>query len=239
MGTLINASAVIIGGILGNFINGSAIKKYEATLMHALGLCTLYIGISGTLAQMLKTGSDGSLQTSGTMLMIFSMILGTLAGEFFQIEVHLEHLGERIRQAVRASGEGRFVESFMANTLVICIGAMAIVGSLQDGLSGDFSMLTAKAALDFVITLIFASTMGIGAAFAAVPLVIYQGAITLLARFIAPYLSGALIADLSFIGSVLITGVGINLIFNKGIKLANMLPAMLIPVIWHLILELF
>lgn len=239
MGTLINVAAVIIGGILGNFINGSAIKKYEATLMHALGLCTLYIGISGTLAQMLKTGSAGSLQTSGTMLMIFSMILGTLVGEFFQIEVHLEHLGERIRKAVRASGEGRFVESFMANTLVICIGAMAIVGSLQDGLSGDFSMLAAKAALDFVITLIFASTMGIGAAFAAVPLGIYQGVITLLARFIAPYLSSALIADLSFIGSVLITGVGINLIFNKGIKLANMLPAMLIPVFWHLILNLF
>lgn len=239
MGTLINVAAVIIGGILGNFINGSAIKKYEATLMHALGLCTLYIGISGTLAQMLKTGSDGTLQTSGTMLMIFSMILGTLIGEFFQIEVHLEHLGERIRKAVRASGEGRFVESFMANTLVICIGAMAIVGSLQDGLSGDFSMLAAKAALDFVITLIFASTMGIGAAFAAVPLGIYQGAITLLARFIAPFLSNALIADLSFIGSVLITGVGINLIFNKGIKLANMLPAMLIPVIWHLILSIF
>lgn len=99
-------------------------------------------------------------------------------------------------------------------------------------------MLAAKAALDFVITLIFASTMGIGAAFAAVPLEIYQGTITLLARFIAPFLSDVLIADLSFIGSVLITGVGINLIFNKGIRLANMLPAMLVPVIWHLILPL-
>ena len=238
MGTLINAAAVIIGGILGTFINGSAIKKFEASLMHALGLCTLYIGISGTLAQMLKISSGEGLKTSGTMLMIFSMILGTLAGEYLQIEARLKRFGEHIRRAVHASGDGRFTESFMANTLVICIGAMAIVGSLQDGLSGDFSMLAAKAALDFVITLIFASTMGIGAAFAAVPLAIYQGTITLLARFIAPFLSDVLIADLSFIGSVLITGVGINLIFNKGIRLANMLPAMLVPVICHLILPL-
>lgn len=237
MGTLINVAAVIFGGIIGKFINGAAFKKYEATIMHALGLCTLYIGISGTLAQMMKSSSDGSLEASGTMLMIFSLIIGTLVGELLQIEAHLENLGKRIKTAVHATHDARFVEAFMANTLVICIGAMAIVGSLQDGLSGDYSMLTAKAVLDCVITLVFASTLGIGAAFAAVPLGIYQGAITLLARFIAPYLSDALIGDMSFIGSVLITGVGINLIFSKGIKLANMLPAILGPVVYHLILS--
>lgn len=238
MGTIINVAAVVIGGILGKFINGSAIRKYEATLMSALGLCTLFIGISGVLTQMI-TVAEGQLETKGTMLMIFSLVLGTIIGEFLRIEDHLTNLGERIKTAVHATKDTRFVDSFMANTLVICIGAMAIVGSLQDGLTGDFSMLTAKAVLDGVITLIFVSTLGIGAAFAAIPLGIYQGSITLLARFIEPFLSAALIGDLSFVGSVLITGVGINLIFNKGIRLSNMLPAMLIPVFYHLLLPLF
>lgn len=234
MGTLINVAAVILGGILGKFINGSNIRKYEQTLMSALGLCTLFIGISGVLTQMF-TVNGNTLSASGTMLMIFSMISGSIIGEFLCIEDHLVSLGESIKKAVNATNDNKFVDSFMANTLVICIGAMAIVGSLQDGLTGDYSMLTAKAALDCVITLIFVSTMGIGAAFAAVPLGIYQGAITLFARFIEPYLSDALIGDLSFVGSVLITGVGINLIFNKGIKVANMLPAILIPIIYYAI----
>ncbi|MDO4345538.1 MAG: DUF554 domain-containing protein [Eubacteriales bacterium] len=238
MGTIINVAAVVLGGILGKFINGSAVKKYEATLMHALGLCTLFIGISGTLSGMLVI-KDGSFETRGTMLMIFSMVLGALAGELFGIEERLTHLGERIKRAVGAAKDARFVESFMANMLVICIGAMAIIGPLQDGLTGDYSMLAAKAALDGVITLIFASTLGIGAAFAAIPLGIYQGSITLLAHVIEPYLSDLLIQDLSLMGSVLITGVGINLIFNKGIRLANMLPALLGPIIYHLFLIQF
>lgn len=234
MGTLINVAAVILGGILGKFINGSNIRKYEQTLMSALGLCTLFIGISGVLTQMFTVNGD-KLSANGTMLMIFSMIFGSIIGEFLCIEDHLVTLGEKIKQAVHANNDTKFVDSFMANTLVICIGAMAVVGSLQDGLTGDYSMLTAKAALDCVITLIFVSTMGIGAAFAAVPLGIYQGGITLFARFIEPYLSDALIGDLSFVGSVLITGVGINLIFNKGIKVANMLPAILIPIVYYAI----
>lgn len=235
MGTVINVAAVVFGGILGRFINAGAIKKYEESLMHALGLCTLFIGISGVLSKML-TVTDSGIETGGTMLMIFSMVLGTLAGELLRIEHHLTNLGERIKKAVGASNDARFVESFMANMLVICIGAMAIIGPLQDGLTGDYSMLAAKAALDCVITLIFASTMGIGAAFAAIPLGIYQGSITLLAHVIEPFLSDALIGDLSFMGSVLITGVGINLLFNRGIRLANMLPAILGPVFYHLIL---
>lgn len=235
MGTLINVAAVILGGVLGRFINAGVIKKYEASLMHALGLCTLFIGISGVLSEMLVYG-NGAFSITGTMLIIFSLVPGTLIGELLRIEERLTVLGERIKKAVGASKDARFVESFMANMLVICIGAMAIIGSLQDGLTGDFSMLAAKAALDCVITLIFASTMGIGAAFAAIPLGIYQGSITLLAHVIQPFLSDALIGDLSMMGSVLITGVGINLLWNKGIRLANMLPAILGPVIYHLVI---
>lgn len=234
MGTIINVAAVIFGGISGKFLNAGAVKKYEDSLMHALGLCTLFIGIGGVLSKMLVL-TDGAFETRGTMLIIFSMVPGTLAGELLHIEDHLTNLGERIKKAVGASGDTRFVDSFMANTLVICIGAMAIIGSLEDGLTGNFSMLTAKAALDCVITLIFVSTMGIGAMFAAIPLGLYQGSITLLAHVISPFLTEALIGDLSLIGSVLITGVGINLLFSRGIRLANMLPAILGPVVYHLI----
>lgn len=235
MGTIINVAAVVFGGFLGKLINGSAVKKYEASLMHALGLCTLFIGISGALSKMLVF-ADGAFETRGTMLIIFSIVPGTLIGSLLRIEDRLAYAGERIKKAAGAAKDTNFVDSFMANTLVICIGAMAIIGSLEDGLTGDFSMLTAKAALDCVITLIFVSTLGIGAAFAAVPLGLYQGSITLLAHAIAPFLTESLIGDLSLIGSVLITGVGINLVFNKGIKLANMLPAILGPVIYHLII---
>lgn len=235
MGTIINVSAVILGGLLGTVLNAGAVKRYEASLMHALGLCTLFIGVGGVLSGML-TYEDGAFGTRGTMLIIFSMVPGTLAGELLHIEDHLTHFGERIKKAVKAGGDARFVDSFMANTLVICVGAMAVIGSLEDGLSGDYSMLAAKAVLDCVITLIFVSTMGIGAMFAAIPLGIYQGSITLFARVIAPFLSDALIGDLSLIGSVLITGVAINLIFQKGIRLANMLPAILGPVIYHLLI---
>ncbi len=234
MGTIINTLAVIIGGGLGYLLKGTSIKKYETSLMHALGLCTLYIGISGTLVRMF-TVQDGVIEANGTMLMIVSLVIGTIVGEWLQIELHLEHFGERIKKAAHVSGDARFVEAFMINALVICVGAMGVVGSLQNGLTGDFSMLTAKAALDFVISLIFASTLGIGAAFAAIPLGIYQGSITLLASAIAPYMTDAMISDLSLVGSVMITGVAINLIWNKGIRLANMLPALLVPVIYHLI----
>lgn len=235
MGTIINVCAVILGGILGKFLNAGAVKKYEDSLMHALGLCTLFIGIGGVLSGML-TYADGVFGTRGTMMIIFSLVPGTLAGELLHIEDHLTNLGERIKKAAKATNDTRFVDGFMANTLVICVGAMAVIGALEDGLTGDFSMLAAKAVLDCVITLIFVSTMGIGAMFAAIPLGLYQGSITLLAHVISPFLTEALIADLSLIGSVLITGVAINLIFHKGIRLANMLPAILGPVIYHLII---
>ncbi|MDO4633535.1 MAG: DUF554 domain-containing protein [Eubacteriales bacterium] len=234
MGTIINMIAVIAGGILGNLLGGKTIRKYETSLMNALGLCTLYIGASGTLSKMF-TISNGVISTSGSMLVIISLIIGTIVGEFFQIELHLEQFGNRIKKAAHADGDSRFIEAFMSNALVICVGAMGIVGSLENGMTGDFSTLTAKAALDFMISLIFASTLGVGAAFAAIPLGIYQGSITLLAHFIAPFMTTAMISDLSMVGSVMITGVGINLIWNKGIRLANMLPAILIPVIYHLL----
>lgn len=236
MGTIANVFAVIIGGIIGLLLNDKLQKRFEDSLMQALGLCVIFIGAGGALTGMVKV-INSELSTTGTMLMIISLLLGTLIGEIVRIENRLEGLGERLKKLVKANSNKQFVEGFLSNTLVICIGAMAVVGSLNDGLLGDPSMLYAKAVLDAIITMVFAATLGIGTLFAALPLGIYQGAITVLSRFIAPYLNDALISDLSFIGSILIFGVGINLAFGKKFKVGNMLPAILVPVFYHLLFK--
>ena len=233
MGTIANVFAVIIGGIIGLLLNDKLEKRFEESLMQALGLCVLFIGAGGAFSGMLKI-MNSELSTSGTMLMIVSLLLGTFLGEIARIEDRLEGLGERLKKLVKANGNNQFVEGFLSNTLVICVGAMAVVGSLNDGLLGDPSMLYAKSVLDAIVTMVFAATLGIGTLFAALPLGIYQGAITILSRFIAPFLNDALISDLSFIGSILIFGVGINLAFGKKFKVGNMLPSILIPVFYHL-----
>lgn len=236
MGTIANVFAVIIGGIIGLLLNDKLEKRFEDSLMQALGLCVIFIGTGGAFTGMVKI-INSEISTTGTMLMIISLLLGTLIGEIVRIEDRLEGLGERLKKLVKANSNNQFVEGFLSNTLVICIGAMAVVGSLNDGLLGDPSMLYAKAVLDAIITMVFAATLGIGTLFAALPLGIYQGAITVLSRFIAPYLNDALISDLSFIGSILIFGVGINLAFGKKFKVGNMLPAILVPVFYHLLFK--
>jgi len=234
IGTIINTAAVVAGGIAGLCLKNGMKQKTQDILMQACGVATIFIGASGTLAKMLVI-QDGTLVTTGTMLLIFSLVLGGLFGEFLDIESKMDVLGEKIKQAVKAQNDNYFVEGFVNTSLIICVGAMAIVGSIQDGISGDYSMLTAKAVLDFVIVLIFAATCGMGAVFSAVPILIYQGSITLLAAFFGSFVSDAIISDLCFIGSALIFCVGVNIAFGKKFKVGNMLPALMIPVVYHVI----
>ncbi|MBQ7799103.1 MAG: DUF554 domain-containing protein, partial [Oscillospiraceae bacterium] len=190
------------------------------------------------LTGLLKITEGGKIETSGTMLMIISLILGTFVGELLKIEDRLERVGEKLKKAVKAKNSGNFVEGFVTTTLIFCVGAMAIVGSLEDGLTGDFSMLAAKSVLDGIMAIIVASTMGIGVLFSAIPVFIYQGAITLLAEFISPVLSPELVLNLSYIGSALIFGIGVNQVFGKKIKTGNMLPALLVPIVYELFTKL-
>ena len=233
MGTIINALAVIAGGALGMIIKGGLPQRVSDLLMQALGLCTIFIGITGALSGMMKV-EGGLLTTQGTMLLIASLGIGAVIGEFMDIEGRMEHLAKRIKRMVH-SEDNRFVEGFVSNALVICVGAMAVVGALQDGLTKDASMLITKAILDGLISMVFASALGIGVLFAAIPLAIYQGSITLLASVVAPLFDTVLIANLSFVGSVLIFGVGINLLFGKQIRIGNLLPALLVPVLYAII----
>ena len=237
IGTIVNVVAVLIGSCLGLCVKGGMKEKTQKILVQACGLATLFIGISGALEQMLVMDSEG-IHAQGTLLLICSLVIGGFVGEALDIESRLDTLGERIRRIVKAKNDSRFVDGFVTSSLVICVGAMAVVGAVQDGLTGDYSMLLSKAVLDCIITLVFASSMGIGVLCSAVPLGIYQGAITLLAVFIAPYLTDTMISSLSMVGSVLIFGVGINLLWEKKLRVGNLLPALLVPIVYDLIMQM-
>ncbi len=233
LGTIINTVAVILGGLFGLFLKGGIKPRYQQILMQANGLAVIFIGISGGLQHMLVI-KNNQISTQGTMLLIFSLVIGALLGEWFNIESKMELLGEKLKAAVKMQNDSRFVDGFVTTSLIICVGAMAIVGSMQDGLTGDSSMLIAKALLDFVIVVILTASYGIGSAFSAVAIFVYQGSITLIAARFGSIISDALIADLSFVGSALIFCVGVNLIREKTFRVANMLPALLIPIIVEL-----
>jgi len=234
LGTIVDMLAIIVGGGFGLLIKGGLKQKMQDTLMQACGLATIFIGIEGTLSGMF-TVTDGTIQTSGTLLLICSLVIGGLIGEAIDLEEKMDHLGERLKVLVKVQGDTKFVDGFVTSALIVCVGAMAVVGSIQDGLTGDASMLFVKALLDGIIILIFASVFGIGAIFSALPLGIYQGFITLCAVLIAPYLTSTLISELTYIGSALIFAVGINISFGKKYKVGNLLPAIIVPVFYEIV----
>lgn len=238
LGTIINTAAVVAGGLIGLCLKNGMKQKMQDSLMQACGVSTIFIGASGALAKMFVI-KDGVLETQGTMLLIFSLVIGTLIGEWIDVEKWMDSLGERIKKAVHAQNDNYFVEGFVNVSLIICVGAMAIVGSIQDGISGDYSMLAAKAVLDFVIVLIFASTHGLGAVFSGIAIFIYQGGITLAAAIGGSFVNDVIINDLSFVGSVLIFCVGANIAFGKKFKVGNMLPALIVVCLYHIGIGLF
>ena len=233
LGTIINTAAVILGGVLGLLLKNGIAKRFEKILMQALGLATIFIGIGGVLKYMLVVGDTG-IDTQGTMLLIFSLVIGCLLGEWVDIESKMEKLGVKLKALAKIQNDNRFVDGFVTASLVICVGAMAIVGAMQDGLTGDSSMLIAKSLLDFVIVAVITAAYGVGAAFSAIPIFLYQGCITLIAALFGSVISSDLIAQLSFVGNALIFCVGANLVRQKTFRVANMLPALLIPIVAEL-----
>lgn len=240
LGTIANMAAIVIGAGVGLVLKGGLKQRFQDTIMNALGLGVMFIGISGALQGLLII-SKGGFETTNIMLMVVALAIGAFIGELIDVEARLERLGEKIKSSIKVKGEKgqNFVEGFVSSSLLFCIGAMAITGALEDGLTGDASTLFAKAFIDGTVAIFFASTLGIGVFFSIIPLGIYQGLITLSAKFIEPYLSDQLILNISFIGSVLIFGIGINMLFGKKIKCGNLLPAVLIPIIYELMIHLF
>lgn len=233
LGTLINTAAIIAGGLLG-LLGGNLLKdNYREALMKASGVSVVFVGLAGALSKILVI-KDGALDTYGSMMMIVSLAAGALIGEILDIEGMFERLGLWLRKKTNSEKDGGFINAFMVASLTVCIGAMAIVGAIQDGILGDYTTLAIKGLLDFVIIFVMAASMGKGAVFSAVPVFLLQGSVTLLARAIAPVMTEMAVLNLSLVGSVLIFCVGVNLLKPQSFKVANMLPAVVIAVLWTL-----
>ena len=235
IGTIINCALVLLGGLLG-FLFGKALKQsYQDIMVRACGISTIFIGASGALKQMFSI-VDGALSTGGEMLLVISLCLGGLLGEIIGIEAGIERFGAWLKRKSHSERDPLFIEGFTAASFTICIGAMAIIGPMNDALYHDYTILTTKGILDCIIVMALTASMGKGAVFSVIPMAIWQGLMTVLASFIGPLMTDAALSCLSLTGNVLIFGVGINLVFGKKIKVANYLPALIIAVAWSFFL---
>ena len=231
LGTCINVAGIVAGGIIGLLFGKVMEERYQSTLMKATGVCVLFIGISGALEEMM-TVSQGRLNTRGTMMVIGSFAIGSLLGEWLNIELRMEQFGNWLKAKTGNDRDAGFVEGFVTASLTVCIGAMAVVGAIQDGVYGDYSVLAAKAVLDLIIIIIMTASMGKGCIFSAIPVALFQGSITILSTFLEPLMTEAALSNLSLTGSILIFCVGVNLIWETKLRVANMLPALLVAVAW-------
>lgn len=231
LGTIVNAAAILLGGITGTFVKNGLPQRFKEIIMQAIGLAVLVIGISGALQGAFSVSETGTIERNYIMTMIFSLVIGGLLGELIDIEDKLDKLGQWFQNRF-AKQSGSFAEGFVTASLVYCVGAMAIVGSLEDGLTGNTTTLFAKSILDGVSSIVFAATLGIGVAFSSLPILLYQGSITLLAGVVKPWLTDSVISQMSVVGSVLILAIGINLLGIKKIKIGNLLPAIFIPLLY-------
>ena len=235
-GSVINAAAILVGALAGVFIKwlaghlsgrlsrnaGVFGKRLQESVMHAVALCVMFIGISG------------SLKGQKLLVTILSLVLGALVGEALDLDRRMTRLGDWVQSKTgRLAGEGTSIsEGFVTASLLFCVGAMAIVGSLENGLTGNCDTLKAKALLDGISAVVFASSLGIGVGFSAVAVLIYQGAISLCAGFVEPFLGGeAVIAEMSCVGSLLILALSLNMLGMTKIRVMNLVPACLMPVI--------
>ena len=230
LGTIINSAAIIAGGLVGHFTGKLFKQEQQDSLNKVCGISVLFIAISGAMQGMLKIES-GEIMSGKSMLVVLCLALGTIIGELMGIEKGFERFGEWLKRKTGNSGDSGFVNAFVSASLTVCIGAMAIVGAIQDGILRDCTTLAVKSVLDFIIIAVMTSSMGKGCVFSAIPVFIFEGSITLLARLISPIMTDLAIAYLSLIGSILIFCVGVNLVWGKKLRVANMLPAVLFAVL--------
>lgn len=235
LGTLINVACIIGGGLVGLVASSLVTERLQDALMKSCGACVMFVGIAGALEKMLTglVATDGTvtLSTAGSMALVASMAIGTVLGEAADLDGRFEELGTWLRDKTGSSGDARFVDGFVTASLTVCIGAMAIVGSIQDGLTGDYSTLALKGVMDAIIVCAMAASMGKGCIFSALPVGVFQGCVTALATLLQPVMTEAALANLSLVGSVLIFCVGVNLIWPRTFKPANMLPAVVIAAV--------
>ena len=223
LGTIVNAVAIAIGGIAGVLLKGGLPEKMSTTIIQGVGLCVALLGLSGALEGM-----------PYIMEIIFFIVIGSIIGEAIDIEKRLERFGDKLES--RFSKEGStFSKGFVTASLLYCVGAMAIMGALESGLNNNHEILFAKSILDGIISIVLASTLGIGVVFSAVSVFVYQGIITLLAGGLSEILTETVVLQMSATGGLLILALGLTMIFSNKIKVGNMLPSVLLPIAYHLL----
>lgn len=227
IGTLVNAGAIVAGGVIGLLLQKGIKDRYKTTIMQAISLSVMLIGVRS------------ALNATDLLGVIVCLAIGSLIGEAIQIEQWLEALGVYAEKRFSRSADGGFSKGFVTASLVFCVGSMAIVGSLESGLAGNHATLFAKSLLDGITSVVFASTFGSGVIFSAAPVLLYQGAITSGATLLKPFLTADVIAQMSSVGGILIAAIGINMLQLTRIKIGNMLPAIILPLIYHMVVQLF
>lgn len=229
LGTIINTVAIVAAGFVGMLFGKAVNERHQSTLTTACGVSVIFVGISGALEGMIRV-NDGAVVSANSMLVVICIVFGALIGEICNFEDLFEKFGEWLKRKTGNAKDAKFVDAFVTASFTVCIGAMAIVGSIEDGISGDYTILATKSILDFIIIVVMTSTMGKGAMFSAIPVFVLQGCVTLLATVIEPVLTDAAMANLSMVGSILIFCVGVNLVWGKKVRVANFLPAILLAV---------
>ena len=237
LGTVINVALLIFGGLCGLLFGKKLNERIKDTLLSVNAVAIMMLAVGGVMQNMLSL-SDGKLSTSGTVMMIVSLTLGGLIGEIININALVDKFGEWLRIKSHSTGDDSFVSAFVSASCTVCIGAMAVIGSINDGVSGDCSVLIAKAILDAVIICVMTASQGKGCIFSAVPVAIFQGVITIIAVFVGGFMTDLALSYLSYVGNVLIFCVGLNLIRKNQIRVANLLPSLVIAVAWGFVAPL-
>lgn len=239
LGTIVNVLAILAGGLAGLVSKRFLKERYQETILKIMGFAIIVMALSSTLSQMFVVNISvegdrwsGSLDVQGTMMMILSLAVGALLGEFINLDHWFERFGAWLRDKTGNQEDNRFIDAFVSASLTICVGAMAILGAIQDGVNGSPDTLYAKAILDLIIIMMMTASLGKGCIFSAIPVAVLQGTITLMAKEAAPIMTEAAVRNLSLVGNVLILCVGVNLIWPKTIRVANVLPAIVIAVIF-------
>ena len=234
LGTIVNVITVIVGGLFGMLLKKGIKSEIMDNVMKAEGVAVLVIGMNGVLTNMLSVGENGKIVENGGLVLLISLALGAFIGEILKIDDRLNGLGAWVEKRVKSDG---FSKGFVSAFIIFCVGSMSIIGAVNDGLSGDSSVLFVKSTLDFITAMVLASAMGIGVVFACVPLFAYQGIISLFASYIKPVIEEFpdMMTQFSMVGYAIIMCIGINFIAGQKIKTANLLPAMLIPVMYNLL----
>ena len=223
--TLLNCGLILLGSLLGLLLRDRISSRFTTIVTQCLALCVLAIGFSSAIA------------TEKIPCVIICLVAGSLLGEALRIEERLDDLGNTLRSRLirKKEGEGsRFTEGFVTASVLFCVGAMAVMGSIEAGVNGNYSILISKSVIDGITAITFAAAMGIGVAFSAIPVLIYQGGLTLLASFVSGFLTSSMITEMSAVGGVIIVGIGINMLgfTTKKLKVGNMLPAIFLPLLY-------